>query len=317
MVKTVRPTRNMAALLGFLVKGEVDAIFKQQPFELVERNAEPLQLWRRSSDAIRNLSPTPTSPKIELLDPSQHSVVKSVMARRTFQKYYEAVADYQFALVPIDALLAPQWFADVDYIDELSAQIDPDASLDQQVRLAMAEGTITEPIVSGPQIIFTSPRRDLHADQIPTIRETDPGEFEITIHATSRPNYVSAAAVGNRLLLTNGVHKVCAFAKAGFVRVPCLLRQINRIEESGLQVNQTSLFRPELINSLRPAQVADFLKDQVSVQVTLRSMYQVLRIGIGIETLTVPAISPPIETYMSLLAKESQETAPSASSAVA
>ena len=314
MVKTVKPTRNMALLLGFLLKVEVVAIFKQQPYELPEKS-DPLQLWRRSSDAIKNLSPTPNSPQIELLDPIQHPIVKTVMARRTFQKYYEAVADYQFALVPIDALLAPQWVADLDYIDEMSGELEPDAGLDQQVKFAMAEGMITEPIISGPQVIFASPRRDLHADQIPTVRETDPGEFEITIRATSRPNYVSAAALGNRLILINGVHKVCAFAKAGFDRVPCLLMNIKRLEETGLQINQTTLFRPELINGVRPAQVLDFLNREVGVPAKLRAMYQVLRVGIGVETLTIPAVFPPVETDMSLVAKE--KAGPSASLAIA
>jgi hypothetical protein len=34
--KIVRPTRRVAAVVGFLLKAEVDAIFQQQPFETID-----------------------------------------------------------------------------------------------------------------------------------------------------------------------------------------------------------------------------------------------------------------------------------------
>jgi hypothetical protein len=76
----------------------------------------------------------------------------------------------------------------------------------------------------------------------------------------------------------------------GHSHIPCLLRRVNRIEESGLNTQQTSLFRPDLIGGTRPAHVLDFLSDRIAVRVGLRSMYQVLRVGFGIEMLNVPAI---------------------------
>jgi len=92
------------------------------------------------------------------------------------------------------------------------------------------------------------------------------------------------------LLLTNGVHKVCALFLRGHTHVPCVLRRISRIEESGLNL-QTTLLRPELLGGARPAQVVDFLNENVAVSVLMRSMHQVLTVGIGIGTLQVPAVS--------------------------
>jgi hypothetical protein len=57
-------------------------------------------------------------------------------------------------------------------------------------------------------------------------------------------------------------------------------------------MQQSSLFRPDLLNGPRPALVIDFLNDGVAVSVALRSMYQVLRVGIGVEMFDVPAIPP-------------------------
>jgi len=264
MMLAQKPSREVRALLGFLLKGEVDAIFKQQPFEFKSEGSDPAASWRASCDAVRSLLPTPTNAQIGFLSDTQLPIITEIKARRTFAKYYEAVDDYQFALVPIGALLAPQWFADLDYINELASGLSESATLDDLIRFAMAEGSITQPIISGNQVIFTSLRPDIHVDPIPTVREAQPGEFEIVVRATSRPNYVSVASIGGRLLLTNGVHHVCALFLRGFEGTPCVLRNLSRIEEAGLDL-RTSLFRPELLSGPRPAHVLDFLNQGVSV----------------------------------------------------
>jgi len=48
---------------------------------------------------------------------------KTIRSRKTFAKYYDAIDDHNFAMVPIKALLAPQWFADLDFIHELASQM--------------------------------------------------------------------------------------------------------------------------------------------------------------------------------------------------
>lgn len=289
MALTNRPFRNGRAILGFLLKGEVDAIFKQQPFELKDEKNDPARAWRASFEATRMLEATPTSAEIGFLDETQLPILKTIRSRKTFAKYYDAIDDHNFAMVPIGALLAPQWLADLDYIHELASQITENASLEELIRFTMAEGTTTEPIISGTQVLFTSLRPDVYADQIPAVREVGAGEFEIVVRASSRPNYVSVASIGGRLLLTNGVHHVCALALRGFESVPCVLRSVGRIEETGLNL-QSTIFRPDLLSGNRPAQVLDFLKDKVAVPLRMRSVYHVLRIGIGIESLRIPAI---------------------------
>jgi hypothetical protein len=288
MTPSIKPMRNMRALLGFLLKAEVDQIFKQQPFELPNGSSDPFDIWRASTEAVRRLSPTPTTPQISLLEDDK--TIRAIKSRPTFARYYESVDDYQFALVPINALLAPQWVADFDYIEELSRQIEDVASLEDLLKFTMTEGQVTQPIVFGSQVIFNSIRADLHAEPIPFVREVAPGEFEIVVRAVSRPNYVQVAAIGGRYLLTNGVHRVCALQLRGHSSVPCVLRRVGRIEETGLNL-QTTLFRPDLINGPRPAQVVDLLETRVASTLKMRSMNQVLRVGIGVDVIRVPAMS--------------------------
>ncbi len=285
---TIRPTRRISALLGFLLKAEVDAIFKQQPFEPADPTADPAILWRASCQGTQSVASMPPG-SIEPID-EHHPAVVAIKSRRTYHDHYEAVADYHFGLAPIEALLTPQCFADLDYIDELAAMIPPGKSLGEQLGFAMPETTIAEPIVAGNQIFFSSPRRDLHADPIPRVRETNPGEFEISVRATSRPNYIQVAVMRDRLFLVNGVHKVCALHKHGLTRVPCIYRSASRLEEAGFNPLLTSLFRPDLFDGPRPARVLDFLNNNIAVPLKIRSMYQVLRIVVIVEPFTIPSV---------------------------
>lgn len=279
--------RRFGALLGFLVKGEVDAIFKQQPFKTVG-GEEPLEVWRRYERQRQALARAPSGQVAPL--PSQLAAIEGeVRQRRTFKKYYEAAADYQFGIAPIDALLSPQWPVDLDYVDELASQLPERSSDEDQLRFALSEGSIHEPIIGGNQVLFTTSRRDLHADQIPEVRQVDSDEYEIIIRATSRPNYINIAILENRLLLTNGVHKVCALRQAGLSTCFCVFRRIDSVADSGINV-QTSIFRDSVFKGTRPAMVTDFLEPSTSTPLYIRSMNQILQIAVSVGTMTIPAL---------------------------
>jgi len=126
---------------------------------------------------------------------------------------------------------------------------------------------------------------------VPSVRETSEGEFEIVIRAASRPNYIQVAVVENRLLLTNGVHKVCALHKMGYTHCVCVVRQVNDLAEAGIDQRQTTLFRDAIFKSGRPALVTDFLNPLATAPLTMRAMYQVLQITFNVGTITVPALS--------------------------
>jgi hypothetical protein len=284
-----RPTRRVAGILGFLQKGEVSVIFQQQPFETAT-GASPLDLWRDGERARQGLAPVGSATARDL-NPSTAAAVEEVKRRSTYKQAYESVADYQFQLVPIDLLLTPQWYADVEYIDEIVQSLKPGMSEEQQLQFAMTEGKITEPIVLGNVVSFTSPRRDLHTSPIPTIRETAEGDFEISLKAGSRPNYVQVAEVaeiGGRLLLTNGVHKVCALYKAGYRECVCLFRKVQTVRDAGFDTNSSTLFSQ--YTSARPPLVIDLLDVKLASELRMRPLYQVLQVSINVGTTFVPAL---------------------------
>src|SRR5713226_3748750 len=154
----------------------------------------------------------------------------------------------------------------------------------------MSEGRITEPIVTGNQVWFTSSRRDLYAHPVPLVREIGEGEFEIVVRAASRPNYIQVAAIEDKLLLVNGVHKVCALRKMGYSHCLCVIRQVNDLKETGLEIQQTTLFRDAMFKSVRPALVTDFLNPLTAAPLRVRAMYQALQIAFTVGMITVPAL---------------------------
>jgi hypothetical protein len=283
--QVVRPTRRVAGLLGFLLKYEADAKFRGQPSETDDVN--PLELWREY-DKRRQGLPVLPSGVMEGLPKELDDTIQRIRMGNTYKKHYEAFADFMFRLAPIESLISPQWYVDLDYVNELGQQVQPGMTLERQLLFAMSESKITEPIFNGKQIVFTSPRRDLDADQIPEIRAVEGGEFEIVVRASGRPNYIQVVQLGNQWILTNGVHKVCALFMAGFRSVPCLLRVVNTFEEMGLE--QWGWFRPQTIGIARQAAVTDFLGPDTAIELRRRSTYQTLFITINVVRLDVPAL---------------------------
>jgi hypothetical protein len=154
--------------------GEVDAFFAQLPIAAVDAGS-PAERWRRSREARGRLdayaagNPTPVPTELA-------GLVAEVQAREAFAKYYASQAEYEFAIVPIDSLLSPQVYADVQYVDELAATLpdNPDASAD--FSFAFPVPTITEPMISGQSVVFSSYGPNVTANPVPSVtRRPDAG----------------------------------------------------------------------------------------------------------------------------------------------
>src|SRR5215475_8192770 len=90
----IRPVRQVAGLLGFLHKMEVDAIFKQQPFETKDGN-DPLVLWQQYSSKVSSLPPYQVR-EINPLPASLLKEIEDIKARPIYKKHYEPLGDCSF-----------------------------------------------------------------------------------------------------------------------------------------------------------------------------------------------------------------------------
>jgi hypothetical protein len=286
----VRATRRFLGLIGFLNKAEVDAFFNQLPISPADPRTQPADIWTAVQQHVARLQPRAVdNPQLSPVPDEAIPVIEQVRQRQSFKRWYEAVADYNFALAPFDSLLAPQWEADLDYIEEQSARAPKVGDWSAAFAFAMQEDAIGEPVVNQNQVIFSSHRRDLFCNPIPEIRSVEPGVYEIVVTAQSRPNFIQVASLNGRLVLVNGVHRALAMKRVGFAQIPCVFRQVDTHAELGL--NPGVLFlRPETILGPRPALVADFLSEDLASPLLMRAMDQVLRIAVVTEPMTVPAL---------------------------
>jgi hypothetical protein len=289
-IPTVTLERTMAALLGFLLKAEVDAIFKQQPFRPTDTCASPLELWRAGVEARASLAPLPIGVADHDLPGSMTAQAEAIRGRRTYKDFYESVADYRISLVPIECLLAPQWYADLDYVAELANRVPAADDLGALLEYAFTDGELVEPVVTGNQVVFSSHRRDLFCSPVPSLRKVGTGEYEIVARAISRPNYINVAVLNGRLLLTNGVHKVLAAYGAGVRQIPAAVRDVHTLEEAGLNL-QTSMFMDQTFKGPRPALVVDFTNPNLAAALVMRGMDQILRLSLGVEVFLSPAVA--------------------------
>jgi hypothetical protein len=136
--------------------------------------------------------------------------------------------------------------------------------------------------------MFSSHRRDLFCNQVPEVRAIEPGVYEIVTTAHSRPNYIQAVHLADRLVLTNGVHRALAMKRAGFSDIPCVIRKANQHAELGLA--PMPFLHQDIVCGVRPAMVADFLREGVSVPLLMRAMDQVLRVTLITEQMTIPSL---------------------------
>lgn len=282
-----KPARRVAALLGFLWKPEVDAHFKQEPFETIG-GANHLDLWTEF-DTKRATLPILTTKAPAALPDTASTAVEEVKNRVTFKEFYEVLANFVFVSVDIESLMTPQWYADLDYIDEIVAKIPNAMSTEDMLRFSMSEGRITQPIVTGNTVHFTSPRRDLFASPIPLVRAMQDGGFEVVIKTGSRPNYVQVTQIGGKLFLNNGVHKVCALYKKGYRECVCILRTADHLEELGINPRSSRLF--SFLDSPRPALVVDFLNQSTAASIHMQPMYQILQVQVQSGHIFAPALS--------------------------
>lgn len=284
-----RETRRHAGLLGFLLKAELDAMLRQNPIQLAEQSAGSTDQWRSCVEA-RNRLPALEGGQLLELPAGLIPAAERVRMRTEFARHYESFADYEFALAPINALLSPQWSADLDYVEELAARLPRELSEEDAFDFCMPEGHITEPIRSGNSVVFSSPRPDLIASPVPEVRRLDGGDYEVVIRASSRPNLLQVAVLDGRLILTNGVHKVLALHARGVASVPCVMRTVSSIEHVGFPA-PLSMFSAAVVEGPRPALLIDFLADAISAPMLVASTLQVMRISIGVDALTIPTPS--------------------------
>ncbi len=274
--------RRWAVLVPFLQKAEFDAMLMSgNNFDLWEEES-PEDAWQRALSAARGASayePRAVTP----LSGELQAPATELFKRDVFQREYARKADVRLGMVHLGALISPQPVADMDYVDELAAQLAPAGDLRRDFGFAFPVGIVPEPLVAGPTVIFNDQTPNIVINPVPECRRAG-DEVHIKFLATVRPNYVWVAELGPRLVLLNGVHKVLAAMRAGRSMLPAVVRKAGSVPELGLQQFPTFLAH---LAGLRPPLVSDFLQP-MAIPMERRPTRTLTRLVVQVDQIPVP-----------------------------
>ena len=97
-------------------------------------------------------------------------------------------------------------------------------------------------------------------------------------YAGTQANYVQVTRLNSRFLLKNGYHRAYAALLAGLKYLPAVVFEASDFAETGAL--RPGFFGRELVMSAKPPLLKDFLDDRVMLDVKIRAMRKVIRIGI-------------------------------------
>jgi hypothetical protein len=269
-----KTTHMIAGLIGYIP--ELQFLQLIQTDNLVEtRSQEELHTVWEAAAARRTRLTNHPSPSLGTapLPQSLASYEREIRERVTYKRYYEGS---RLCLVPVQELITPQWYVNLDYIDTLKRRVPQPGQLQEALDLVCDEGgvTLTKPCASNlgelPSLALQTPAyRDLVTSFAPLrpfeVQQTGPQKLSLTIHVDIevKPNYLLLAKIGARYLIVNGVHRALTFLQAGWQRIPCLVRDAapttRSLAELGFQQAPGLLPDEYTLKGTRPAYLSDYL----------------------------------------------------------
>ncbi len=205
-----------------------------------------------------------------------------------------------FKLVELDRLVAPQRDVNLDYVEEVQRRI-PGNTAEALVDFCLApRGTPPDLKVlqtAQNQVIATSKSLDLRF--LGGFRKPL-GEDDIAAaHAGGHPveaivllmgygaSPVNVFSVGNRLVLSNGFHRVVAMRTAGITHAPVV---VQRVVQPAIEFAEQVLGLPRdyLLEAPRPVLIKDFFDPALTLEVRMIPRRKTLRVSWAGEDSIIP-----------------------------
>ncbi len=224
-----------------------------------------------------------------LRQPSMHRMV-SIVPRR-------------WCMVEIDRLVVFQESIDLRHVEQIKASLPSDPSAQDVIDLVSCSGARSHPAVRCTQsdggYMFTSPSTDLRfldvvtvePDAIQNFNPIGSASHAIVMYVGYSDNVITATRSGNRIILTNGSHRVYALRELGFRYVPCLLIDASDADVSDFllpaAVKQDRQF---YLDAPRPPLFKDYADRRLTRIVPVVRKTSVLKAKLDLQKSSVPAL---------------------------
>ncbi|HDS1219737.1 hypothetical protein [Stenotrophomonas maltophilia] len=206
-------------------------------------------------------------------------------------------------MVEIDRLVVFQECINLRHVSELAAAFPASPTAQDIMELVARNGRHAHPPVrasrSEGSYTFASSSNDLRFLDVATIDPSAIAGYEpfgaashaLVIYLGFSDNLVSATRIGNRLILTNGSHRLYLLRQLGLRHVPCLVTDASDSDFSDVllpaAVKQDRAF---YLGSARPPLFRDYFDPRLTRIVPVIRKNYALRATLDLQRITVPAV---------------------------
>jgi hypothetical protein len=275
------PERKGQALPGWIAEADVRSLYYAAPLTSPATIDEFIAA--RTARYGARLSAPALVPGLQVspLPDALSGRADAVAATDQFQVNYQPFGA-QFAVVRLSELITPQWWADIQYVDELAAEVPAVDDLEGLFSFAFEEAELAAPtIIGGNVAAFSSARRNLGGISPLRVARRSASKVTLEFDVTPRPNWIWIAAVAGmpRPLILNGVHHLLALLKAGRQEAVALVRPVQSVQElpTILNFQDPGMFKPDQLLAPCPPLLRHYLDEAVAYPVNQRAMDQYLR----------------------------------------
>jgi hypothetical protein len=226
---------------------------------------------RRFQELVQRESGLPETIAITEVDDSTQSELREIASDTLFRKSF-SLLPFEFKMVEIGKLVAPQRLVNLDYVGQLKSALPKDPSHLELVKFCLKQSQ-APPVPKMMQLAqnafaFSSPSQDFRfLGGYP--KPLDRGDVEastggglpvaaITLLLGYGASTCNAFRVGSRLVLNNGFHRMFALESMGVKNAPIL---VQRVENPDLEfpAQVAGLPKDYLLENPRPVLMRDFV----------------------------------------------------------
>ena len=225
-------------------------------------------------------------------NPKLNEIENNPLFQKTFSQ-----TPFEFKIVEIDNLVAPQRNVSLGYVEKLTERIPDSPNEDELIDLCISPKQVV-PIPKPTQKaqnswIFSSPSVDFRflggylKDHLTEddLKFTSVGGLPtqaITLFVGYGAGSINVLRVNNRLILNNGFHRVFALRKKGILKIPVVIQNIGN-PELEFPPKILNLTKNYLLTHPRPVLVKDFFNPNLTKIFKRKEMIRTVRIDLGVD----------------------------------
>jgi hypothetical protein len=264
---------------------------------------EALERWDEQRKRLDELVAREAgSPIVLSIEPVPDEYVPLLDAYATEDAFKQAFpdAEWEYGLVELDGLVPLRKHVNLEYADQLVTSYGAPPTLEALIQICLSPTKHPEPLehalVSPDVYEFRSERPDLRLLGS-AVRRIDPSDVRaasaglpvigVLAFVGFGPLVVSAAPVGDRLALLDGLHRAYALRAVGVKKIPVVVRRDQAVVNA-LQDDRVEFSLDELQTMERPPLLRDFFDPELSMTFRIKPQRKALtlRLEVGERSLS-------------------------------